>query len=305
MFQNNQYGRFLSGFLVFTITLFEAAAILESRFDFAVDSSILIAITLGVLGLRVASWVYLWLTHRTQPKPEQKEAKSATNLSTLLNVVLGLMVVGLVGFYVFGKEDSKVILEEALPQMEAALEREDVFEVYSTARELFESTENPLFESYLDKVTSRGNIYTNRPGVDVSFRFYNDTTNRWFDLGTSPVEQVRLPYTSLQLKFQEGDQEHTTWAHPYYIFEGSNKFILPPVGTPEASGDVIRKIGAKSRLSFPGLDHFDHVEYGPFDIAKREVTNAEFLDFVQQGGYNTDEGWDLSLIHISEPTRRS
>jgi hypothetical protein len=72
MFQNNQYGRFLSGFLVFTITLFEAAAILESRFDFAVDSSILIAITLGVLGLRVASWVCLWLTHRTQPKPEQK-----------------------------------------------------------------------------------------------------------------------------------------------------------------------------------------------------------------------------------------
>ena len=168
MFQNNQYGRFLSGFLVFTITLFEAAAILESRFDLAVDSGILIAITLGVLGLRVASWVYLWLTHRTQPKPEQKKAKSATNLSTLLNVVLGLMVVGLVGFYMFGKEDSKVILEEALPRMEAALEREDVFEVYSTARELFESTENPLFESYLDKVTSRGNIYTNRPGVDVS-----------------------------------------------------------------------------------------------------------------------------------------
>ena len=45
MFQNNEYGRFLSGFLVFTITLFEAAAILESRFDFVVDSSILIVIT--------------------------------------------------------------------------------------------------------------------------------------------------------------------------------------------------------------------------------------------------------------------
>ena len=104
-----------------------------------------------------------------------------------------------------------------------------------------------------------------------------------------------MPYTYLQLKFKEGDQEHTTWAHPYYIFEGSNKFILPPVGTPEASSDVIRKIGAKSRLSFPGLDHFDHVEYGPFEIAKREVTNAEFLEFVQQGGYNTDEGWDCPI----------
>ena len=96
------------------------------------------------------------------------------------------MVVGLVGFYMFGKEDSKVILEEALPRMEAALERKDVFEVYSTARELFESTENPLFESYLDKVTSRGNIYTNRPGVDVSFRFYNDTTTCGLIWGPRP-----------------------------------------------------------------------------------------------------------------------
>ena len=224
------------------------------------DSSILIVITLGVLGLRVASWVYLWLTHRTQPKPEQKEAKSATNLSTLLNIVLGL-----IRFYMFAKKTPK--------SWSAKM---------SSLLELFESTENPLFESYLDKVTSRGNIYTNRPGVDVSFRFYNDTNDLWFDLGTSPVEQVRLPYTYLQLKFKEGNQEHTTWAHPYYILrEATSSSCLPwkRLKPPET---------AKS-------DHFDHVEYGPFDIAKREVTNAEFLEFVQQGGYNTDEGWDCPI----------
>ena len=25
------------------------------------------------------------------------------------------------------------------------------------------------------------------------------------------------------------------------------------------------------------------------------MTNAEFLEFVQQGGYNTDEGWDCPI----------
>ena len=38
MFQNNQYARFLSGYIVFTITLFEAAGILESRFDTTIDT---------------------------------------------------------------------------------------------------------------------------------------------------------------------------------------------------------------------------------------------------------------------------
>ena len=79
MFQNNQYGRFLSGFIVFTITLFEAAAIVEDRFDVSVDSSWLVATTLGVLFLRLVSWVWLWsqaraLAFRTSTKAPQRRS---------------------------------------------------------------------------------------------------------------------------------------------------------------------------------------------------------------------------------------
>ena len=44
MFQFNQSGRFLSGFILFTITLFEAAGIAENRFGFEVDNLWLIAL---------------------------------------------------------------------------------------------------------------------------------------------------------------------------------------------------------------------------------------------------------------------
>ena len=95
----------------------------------------------------------------------------------------------------------EAILEEALPRMEEALEREDVFQVYTTARELHRKTNNPLFESYLGKVTSRGDVLANVEGANVSFRFYQDTLETWYELGVTPVTNVRLPYAYLQLKF--------------------------------------------------------------------------------------------------------
>ena len=106
MFQNNQYGRFLSGFIVFTITLFEAAAIVESRFDVLVDSRLLVAITIGVLALRLASWVWAWSQVRGQDQNQKKERQPqpSNKLSKGLNVVLGVCVAGLVAFYMVGGE---------------------------------------------------------------------------------------------------------------------------------------------------------------------------------------------------------
>ena len=55
-------------------------------------------------------------------------------------------------------------------------------------------------------------------------------------------------------------------------------------------------MGAKARLSFPGLDHLDHVEFAPFELAKREVTNQEYLEFVYAGGYAQDSLWDCPVV---------
>ena len=162
-------------------------------------------------------------------------------MSKGLNVVLGACVLGLVVFYMVGQDDSEVILEEALPRMEAALEREDVFQVYTTARELHRKTNNPLFESYLDKVTSRGMFWPTW-WANVSFRFYQDTLETWYELGVTPVIDVRLPYAYIQLKFESGG-EHTTWTHPYYILEGSNKFILPPQEPRNQAAQYVQKMG--------------------------------------------------------------
>lgn len=294
MFQFNQSGRFLSGFILFTITLFEAAGIAESRFGFEVDNLWLIALIALVFFGRIALLYAAQMRKGTADEPHQKEEKQSRiqQYARPLNIALMLGLVVLVAFYYNKGQGSGAILEDLLPQMEAAIEEGDVFTVYSMATDLLEETGNPLFETYLSKVTSEGNIYTNRDGVETAFRFRWDTTDTWFSLGKTPIEGAKIPYASLELKFTEGEEEFRSRTHPYYILEGSNKFILPPAGREKVEGEFLLKIGEKSRLSFPGLDHFDHVEYAPFQIAKHEVTNGAYLEFVMDDGYADHDHWD-------------
>ena len=197
MFQNNQYARFLSGYIVFTITLFEAAGILESRFDTTIDTVWILFPVVGVFLLRLGLWIYVAASSPSQ-KEKPTQPKPSTSWSKALNLVLGAAFLGMLGFYLVSEDGTEVLLEDVLPKMEDALLRDDVFTVYSYASKWLEETSNPLFESYLDKVTSRGDLFTNRDGVKLFFRFSNDSTKTWFPLGPSPNLSVRLPYSYLQ-----------------------------------------------------------------------------------------------------------
>ena len=140
----------------FTITLFEAAAFsslgLTSPWTRAFSSP-----SPWVPGTRSQAGSTSGFMHRTQPWVE-----SVTNLSTLLIVVLGLMVVGRWGLHVWQRR-LEGHLEEALPRMEAALEYKRMLEVYSTASSS-KSTENPRSNPIWTS-TPVGNIYTNCPGL--------------------------------------------------------------------------------------------------------------------------------------------
>ena len=175
---------------------------------------------------RLGTWIY---AAASSPSPKQKatQPKPPASWSKALNLVLGVAFLGLLGFYLVSEDGTEVLLEDVLPEMEDALLRDDVFTVYSHASEWLAETGNPLFESYLDKVTSRGDLFTNRDGVELFFRFYNDTTKTWFPLGPSPNLGVRLPYSYLQIKFVEGEERVHHLDPPVLHLRGEQQ-VHPP-----------------------------------------------------------------------------
>lgn len=57
--------------------------------------------------------------------------------------------------------------------------------------------------------------------------------------------------------------------------------------------DHVLFIGGKKPLNFPGVDHLPPVEIGPYSMSKFEVTNKEYKEFLDQGGYTNPEYWDF------------
>ena len=117
----NRYTSFFSGYTLFVISLFEAAGIVEDRFDISVPSSALFATMTLVLAIRLGSWVYLASVNNTETTSSQSAAgEKPTRRVTPLNWALLILVLILSFFYVT-KDNPHMILEDVLPEIEEAL----------------------------------------------------------------------------------------------------------------------------------------------------------------------------------------
>ena len=130
----------------------EAAAIVENQFDVHMSSSSSSWWQPPLSSfLRLASWVWLWSrAANLQDKKKERTNQPSNNLSRAERR-LGGMCVGFGGVLHgwtrrFGGHPGGSLAEDGGGPGE-----EDVFQVYTTARELHRKTNNPLFESYLTK----------------------------------------------------------------------------------------------------------------------------------------------------------
>ena len=257
----NRYTSFFSGYTLFVISLFEAAGIVEDRFDVSVPSSALFATMTLVLVIRLGSWAYLGAVQNTSSPSRSAAKEKSSRRVTPLNWALLILVLILSFFYVTKDNPHEMILEDVLPEIEEALGQGDVRTVYEKCTAALEAEENEFLRNYLKKVTRRVDILTNTEGVDVYFRFRFPEEGPWVKLGKTPLLQLDMPSASLAMRFDVAGGSYETNTSAYSLENGNNEFILPTEATGSDSPGMVTFVGAKSRLRFPGLDHIGLKEY--------------------------------------------
>ena len=292
----NRYTSFFSGYTLFVISLFEAAGIVEDRFDISVPSSALFATMALVLAIRLGSWAYLGAAQNTSSPSRSAAKEKSSRRVTPLNWVLLVLVLILSFFYVTKDNPHEMILEDVLPEIEEALGQGDVRTVYEKCTAALEAEENEFLRNYLKKVTRRVDILTNTEGVDVYFRFRFPEEGPWVKLGKTPLLQLDMPSASLAMRFDVAGGSYETNTSAYSLENGNNEFILPTEATGSDSPGMVTFVGAKSRLRFPGLDHIGLKEYPPFLISKKEATNQEYALFLNSESYSDTALWDCPVV---------
>ena len=185
-----------------------------------------------------------------------------------------------------------------LPQVKNFLEKDDNVAAWLTASRI--NSFAPFFSTMSEdneNISALVNLQIQQDGVNVSWKAYGEE-NEWRFLGKSPLPSIRLPRGILQFKLDKEGYETTFFSSSNPSLKLNNFPIdmgwnVDPINL-QVEGSI-----PKGMIYIPGGNFVpaltgsgvDQVYLHPFYIDKFEVTNKEFKEFVDAGGYKNPQYW--------------
>jgi serine/threonine protein kinase len=148
--------------------------------------------------------------------------------------------------------------------------------------------DDPILAAYMDRCSLNISITTTPPGARVLNKAYAKPEADWTFVGTSPIENLRVPYGYFRWKLEKEGFETVLAAactHTLDYQAQENRPLnlertLDPVGSLPAG--MVRILGF-GKLDDYFLDRF-------------EVTNRQYREFMDRGGYQNETYWKHPFI---------
>jgi predicted Ser/Thr protein kinase/pimeloyl-ACP methyl ester carboxylesterase len=188
--------------------------------------------------------------------------------------------------------------EEALPEIARLIEANDVwrnlvppYRLAVQAEEIL-GVDVPELAELFHETSREINILTEPDGANVYFKEYEHPEAEWEFLGTTPLEGVRVPIGIFRWKLEMEGYETVFAAESSWNVGGEQDMI--------AGYDLIRTMDPEGSVP-TGMVRVAGMEtpVGPIDdflIGRYEVTNSEYKEFVDAGGYGNRTYWKHPMI---------
>jgi predicted Ser/Thr protein kinase/poly(3-hydroxybutyrate) depolymerase len=208
---------------------------------------------------------------------------------------LGVIAIALLAFWFFNRQAKiRWAREVVIPEAERTVAiRQSGYANQITAYRLAESAEkyirtDPRLADVLSRCAVDIDVKTDPPGARVFMKAVTEPGRQWQELGLTPIEKTRFPAGYLLLRMEKDGYEpllavtgtydvaptQKGWIVPYDIFRLlDKKGSLPP--------GMVRVAGAKTDLG----------RVDDFFIDKYEVTNEQYKEFINAGGYKDQKYW--------------
>lgn len=151
--------------------------------------------------------------------------------------------------------------------------------------------DDPALQELMDSFTLNINLKeTTPPGGKVSIRDWNDPRGEWLDLGVPPLTSVRVPIKEIRWKFEVEGRRALEMQRPG--LGGGLSSVRIYVPDRETCPDDMAYIFAGRTAHGKRL--------GQYLIDRFEVTNEQFHEFVNQGGYENPTFWTEPFFRNGE-----
>jgi dienelactone hydrolase len=212
-------------------------------------------------------------------------------------VITILLVLGYFGYHWLNQRSKAIYTRnELIPEIREMIDSDKPgWEIHKKIELAKINTPNdPELAELVNQTTFTITVKSEPPNASVFVQDYFNSTDNWKLLAKTPTGEVRIPKsTASKLKV---------------MLEGYNSSVLPLFGrrtrevsvklhrTEETPLGMVYIKGQLSRMRLVGFDHLPSIELGDFWIDKFEVTNKEFKEFVDQGGYQNQKYWKHKII---------
>jgi pimeloyl-ACP methyl ester carboxylesterase len=178
--------------------------------------------------------------------------------------------------------------DEALDEITNLTEVGDIYGAFRLSRAALSYLPgNQELQKTLNRITIPISVVTEPAGADVYIKGYSTPDAEWEVLGQTPLEEVRVPYALMRWKISlEGFE--TFEGAPFgvrSIMALATGIALDPVGT-RPDGMVRIPEGLLARPDLPPA------QVGNYWLDRYEVTNQQFKEFVDGGGYEQADLWN-------------
>ena len=180
---------------------------------------------------------------------------------------------------------------EALPEIQRLLNRHEFVAAYRLAQQAEPHlAKNPEFDRLWRESTFPLSIHTTPPGAQVYMTDYRTPEGEWDLLGTSPIDETRVPAGLLRFRVEKAgfktiEAALTAWTNSLFEFT-----MHPGDERPE----MIR-VTPPWRTTIP-VPRPPELE--AYWLDRYEVTNRDFQAFVERGGYGERKFWTHPIVEV-------
>jgi predicted Ser/Thr protein kinase len=221
-------------------------------------------------------------------------AKRLRRPAVAVPAALAIVAMATAAFFFF-KHQGKVrwAREVALPEIERMVEENDVmrnllppFRLAVQAEEILGN--DPKLAELFSKCSLNINVKTDPPGARVYMKDYATPDAEWAYLGTTPIGKVRVPIGIFRWKFEKEGYDTVLAASSTWNVDTHNPNLVIPY-------DLVRTMDKEGSIP-PGMVRVQGAQTGrgrleDFFIDRYEVTNRQFKEFIDAGGYRKKEFW--------------
>ena len=231
---------------------------------------------------------------RSQPQPTTARLHKRWFVVSATALVLAALVAA-AGWIAQRDAAARWAREEAIPEVARLVDAGDYQAAFALAGEARKSVaKDPLLERVTPLFAATFSVTTTPAGADVYVRAYDDADAEWQLLGRSPLASVQVPRDALRWRFDKAGYalaERATTAQDDNL--GGALIDVPLQELSAATEDMVLvprgRIGRV--VSTPGVVVLE-LDLAPYFIDRFEVTNADFKEFVDAGGYADARHWE-------------